>query len=128
MAEMGHGLTINMSRSDDKQVKREKGDRAGWYRGGTSSLRRHIASEHYPRYSALCKENGIAENHRAVPDDVKAERAAKEKAAAKGKKGGQTTLDGIAKKVETPTSFSQEAILQAVTEHVVCGDQVTSIH
>ena len=76
----------------------------------------------------LCKENGIAKNHRAVPDDMKAERVVKEKAAAKGKKGGQMTLDRIAKKVETPTNFSQEAIIQAVTEHVVCGDQVTSIH
>ena len=88
-------------------------------------MRRHIASEHYPKYAALCKENGIRENHRAVPDEVKAERAAKEKAVAKGKKGRQTTLDGIAKKVQTPTCFSQEGILQAVTEHVVCGDQVS---
>lgn len=56
---------------------------------------------------------------------MKAERAAKEKAVVKGKKGRQTTLDRIAKKVQTPTCFSQEGILQAVTEHVVCGDQVS---
>ena len=58
---------------------------------------------------------------RAVPDDIKAER----EAAAWGKKTGQRTLDAMGvKKVQVPTQFSPEAILQSVTEHVVCGYQV----
>ena len=60
----------------------------------------------------------------AVPDDVKEERAAAA-AAAEGKKGGQRTLEDVGvKKVRAPTQFSPEAILQSVTEHVVCGYQV----
>ena len=58
---------------------------------------------------------------RAVPDDVKEARAAE----AQGKKGGQKTLEEVgAKKVEAPTKFTPEGILQRVTEHVVCGYQV----
>ncbi len=59
-----------------------------------------------------------------MPDDVKEARAAA-KAGAEGKKGGQRTLDAMGvKKVQRPKEFSRETILDAVTEHVVCGFQV----
>ncbi len=68
------------------------------------------------------------EQDAAMPVDVREER---ERAAVKlkGKEtsaGGQTTLDSALRKVQTPTAFSQEGILDAVTKHIVCGDQVRS--
>ena len=77
----------------------------------------------------MCAEEGIAENHEALPkalkDAQKADAQAKQDEA-EGKKGRQGTLDGVVQKVQTPTSFSSEAILEHVTIHIVCGDHVSS--
>ena len=102
---------------------KEKGRRAGFYRGANSSLRHHIASFHYKEYSCLCKEAGIEESPQAIPEDVKEAREAAAKGAA-GEKGGQRTLDGVVKKVQTPTAFSCKELLHRVTQHVVCCDEV----
>ena len=124
------GAYQNMARcgSDDEEIKKEKGGRAGWYRGGNSTLRRHIAVAHYEEYAMKCKEAGVEEMDAAVPLDVQEERKrAAEKALGKSEKrsaGGQTTLDSAVHKVQVPTAFSQEGILDAVTKHIVCGDQV----
>ncbi|KAL1947386.1 hypothetical protein VTO73DRAFT_14347 [Trametes versicolor] len=108
---------------DDKKVIEVKGARAGWYKGGNSTLRRHIAASHYELYAKRCKEEGLEEQEAAIPADVK---EARERAASKGKgkesKTGQTTLDGVVK-VQAPTAFSPEAIMDAVAKHIVCGDQ-----
>ncbi len=109
---------------ESKLLKTRKGARAGWYRGDNSTCRMHIARAHYERYSARCKEAGIEENHRCVPDNVKEARR-KANATAEGKKPmGQQTLEAVGvKKVQAPREFSAESILKTVTEHVVCGFQ-----
>ncbi len=102
----------------------KKKQRAGWYKGDNSTCRSHIAVAHYAAYSKMCEERGIPENHRCVPAAIKSAREAV-KAGAEGKTGGQKTLDAMGvKKVKRPKEFSKGAILQAVTEHVVCGQQV----
>ncbi len=105
------------------------GDRAGWYQGANSSCRRHIAREHYEEYARLCKEQGIEEATEAIPKSVREERQrAAEALVAGGKKGKlgkqQSTLDRAVKKVEAPTNFSPDAILQHVTVLIVTNDQV----
>ena len=49
----------------------------------------------------------------------------KEKKQAVGGAQLQLTLDGVVQKVKTPTAFSRTAILDAVKQHVVCGDQAS---
>lgn len=104
-----------------------EGRRASWYTGGNSSCCCHIASMHYPLYVKRCKEAGIRETEQVTPKKIWAARLAKEKEKMKKAENGaplQLTLDGVVQKVETPTAFSRTAILDAVTQHVVCGDQV----
>ena len=114
---------VETYRRDDPEVIKEKGRQAGFYRGANSSLRHHIASFHYKEYSRLCKEVGIEESLQAIPEDIKEVREAVVKGAA-GKKGGQTTLDGVAKKVLTPTTFSPSELLDRITQHIICCDKV----
>ena len=127
--ECGFALcTTHRDRSrDNPKIQILEGRRAGWYTGGNSSCRRHIASMHYPLYVKRCKEGGIRETEQATPKKIWAARLAKEKEKTKNAEKGaqlQLTLDGVVQKVETPTAFSWTAILDAVTQHVVCGDQV----
>ncbi len=105
-------------------MQKAKGSRAGWYRGGNSTLRQHIASAHYDAYSARCKEEGIEENWRAVPKKIRQARAAAA-AAAEGKKGGQKSLDTMLPKVQAPKAFSPHAILKSVTRLIVSGQHVS---
>lgn len=44
----------------------------------------------------------------------------------KGKKPSQITLDGVVSKVSMAVSFSKQAILETVTQHVVCRNEVSS--
>ncbi len=73
----------------------------------------------------MCKEHGVDEDKEAWP---KAKRRAKEMekvaAVAAGKKGGQSTLDSVAVKVQAPTVFSPESILKHVMVHIVSSDHV----
>lgn len=108
---------------DDLEVIKEKGRRAGFYRGANSLLCHHIASFHYKEYSHLSKEAGIEESPQAIPEDIKAAREAAVKGAA-GQKGGQQTLDGMVKKVQTLTVFSSMELLDHITQHIVCCDEV----
>ncbi len=113
-----------MSRSESKRVQKAKGSRAGWYKGGNSTLREHIASAHYDVYRVRCKEQGIEENWRCVPKKVRQARAVAA-AAAEGKKGGQKSLDAMLPKVQGPQVFTPEAILKSVTRLIVCGQHVS---
>ncbi len=118
----------SLNREDPKK-RATSGRRAGWYVGGNSTCRRHIVSLHYGVYVARCKEGGIKETEQATPKKVWAAKITKETKEKERKKatGGaqlQLTLDSVVQKVETPTAFSRTAILDAVTQHVVCGDQV----
>ena len=82
---------------------------------------------HYQLYVKHCKEGGIRETEQATPKKIWAARVAKEKEKMKKAESGaplQLTLDGVVQKVETPTVFSRTAILDAVTQHVICSDQV----
>lgn len=108
---------------DDPEVIKEKGRWAGFYRGANSLLCHHIVSFHYKEYSHLCKEVGIKESLQAIPKDVKEAREAVVKGAA-GKKGGQTMLDSVAKKVLTLATFSPSKLLDCVAQHVICCDKV----
>ena len=112
-----------MYKRDDPEIVKEKGRRAGFYRGRNSSLRHHIASFHYKEYSRLCKEAGVKESAQAIPEDIKEAREAAAKGAA-GKKGGQRTLDGVVKKVQMPMAFSSQELLHRVTQHIMCCDEV----
>ena len=118
---------LTRRKSDDPKVMKKKADIAGWYTGGNSTCRRHNRSSHYPEYKRRCEEGGIEEDWQAVPKHILAERKVKEEAE-KGKSGSQSTLDGVVVKVQGPKAFSREGILDAVTRHVVCGDQVCHIH
>nr|VWP01648.1 Uncharacterized protein [Ganoderma boninense] len=111
---------------DDPEVVQTKGRCAGFYKGGNSSLRSHIASFHYKEYSRKCKKAGIEENHHAIPDDIKEAREAVEKGSV-GQKGGQRTLDGVVKKVQRPTAFCPMELLQRVMQHVVCCDEPLAV-
>ncbi len=110
--------------SESQRIKKAKGSRAGWYKGGNSTLRQHIASAHYDTYSARCKEEGIEENWRAVPKKVRQARAAAA-AAAEGKKDGQRSLDTMLPKMQAPKAFSPHAILKSVTRLIVSGQHVS---
>lgn len=114
-----------MRRKDAKKCL-QQGGHAGWYTGGNSTCRRHIASAHYEEYRKCCKEAKVAESKAATPKSVleAREEAASKKEVAATKK--QTTLDGVARKLDTPTMFSRPSTLDAVTKHVVCGDQVSA--
>lgn len=107
---------------DDEKKKAKTGARTGWYTGVNSSCRRHIASLHYTEYSKRCKAAKIEEKAAATPKSVLEQR--KQEVERKKKQAKQTTLDGVARKIETPTEFSRSSILDAVTKHVVVGDQV----
>ena len=54
-------------RRDDKDAIKKKGPTAGWYKGGNSSCRRHIAAVHYSVYSSRCKELKVQESREAIP-------------------------------------------------------------
>lgn len=101
-----------------------KGVHAGWYKGGNSTLRQHIASAHYDTYSARCKEGGIKENWRAVPKKIRQARAAVT-AEAEGKKGVQKSLDRMLPKVQALKAFSPHAILKSVTQLIISGQHVS---
>ena len=49
--------------SENETTKKVKGSRAGWFKGGNSTCRQHIASAHYETYSKQCRELGIEENY-----------------------------------------------------------------
>ena len=51
---------------EDKAIKQKKPERAGWYTGGVSTLRNHLAVAHYEIYSQRCAAAGIKENYRCI--------------------------------------------------------------
>ena len=59
-----------------------------------------------------------------MPKDVMEKRKAAERKE-KGKKETQTTLDGVVRKVQVPTSFTPEGILKHTMELIVCGAHVS---
>lgn len=110
-------------------AKARRGQTPGWYTGSNTTCRRHIGTWHYKEYHARCKAGKFDEQEAAIPKAVILARkaAANKKKGEKRKEGKQTTLDGIARKVQTPTAFSRVGILDAVTTHVVVGDQVRGL-
>ncbi|OJT06528.1 Zinc finger BED domain-containing protein RICESLEEPER 2 [Trametes pubescens] len=108
---------------EDKKKVAQLGGRAGWYSGGNSTCCRHIAAMHYDVYHKRCKAAKASESKAATPKAVldarKLAAEGRERVAAKQ----QSTLDGVVRKIETPTVFSRPAIFDAVTKHIVCGDQ-----
>ena len=112
------------SRKDPKIIKKF-GGKAGWFRGGTSSLRRHIASAHYPEYHKVCEEKELTEQKEAIPKWKKIELAKKAAQASNPKTQTQSTLDGIVRTANVPTVFSKDGITDAVVKFIVCDDQVS---
>ena len=110
------------SRKDPKIIKKF-GGKAGWFRGGTSSLRRHIASAHYPEYHKVCEEKELTEQKEAIPKWKKLE--LEKKAARASNPKTQSTLDGIVRTANVPTAFSKDGIIDAVVKFIVCDDQVS---
>lgn len=115
-----------MIRKDPKAIK-QCGKKAGWFLGGTSSLRRHIASVHYAEYSKYCLENNITEQKEAIPKWKKAE-LAKKATQAQSQLKTQSTLDAIVLTNDYPTTFSKDGISNAVVKFIVCDDQVSAKH
>ena len=105
-------------------MKKKRG-KAGWYTGHNSTCRRHIASAHYEEYTARCEKDQITQSKQAIPRKVL---EAREQEAKQQGLQRQSTLDNIAKKITLPTSFLHASILKSVVVHVVCGDQVRTIH
>jgi len=103
------------SRIDPSKSKRL---RKAFFCGGNSTCRQHIR-QHYAIYQERCREQGLAENYRAVPPHI-----LKEREAAK-KPNKQVKLDGIFCEEKRPTEFSQDGILEAVAKFVACDDQVS---
>lgn len=105
-----------------------KGQRALFFTGGTSACRTHIR-QHYPLYSKLCQEKGIAEHHFAVPRDLARMRkkAEDEKNGRSTNGSGQLTAMGFEPQAPTmgPVEFSKESILEHTAKYVVCTDQVS---
>ena len=75
------------------------GKRAAFFTGGNSTCRAHIRC-HYTVYKERCKENGIPENHHAIPREILKEN---EEAKSKGKK--QTKIDNILEKSTAPVKL-----------------------
>ncbi|KAI0746444.1 hypothetical protein C8Q80DRAFT_1121282 [Daedaleopsis nitida] len=110
-----------------KRIQKQKGSRAGWYKGANSTLCHHIASAHYEEYSKRCREQNVEENWRCVPKEVVEQRKAAERKEGESKGERQTTLDGVVRKVQMPTAFSPKGILKETTELIVCGAHALSL-
>ena len=108
---------------------RPDGKPVSWFKGSTSSCRRHIASAHFKLYQKRCAEKGLEEKQEAVPKKIWAarvnERIAAEKEAKSGKAPAvQTTLDSAVRKMSRPKEFSRMAILFSVAQHIVMANKV----
>ena len=98
---------------------RSKGLRKAFFCGSNTSCRQHIR-QHYTIYQQRCSEQGLNENHRAVPPHILREREAATKEPKK-----QMKLDGMFNEKQRPKEFSREGILEAVAKLVACDDQVS---
>jgi hypothetical protein len=99
---------------------KSRGIRKAFFCGSNTSCRQHLR-QHYAIYQQCCQEQGLTENHRAVPPQILKER----EDAKKPKK--QTNLDGIVTKQSRPAEYSRDGILEAVAKLIVCDDQVSEI-
>lgn len=104
---------------------KSKGVRAGFLKGGNSSCRRHIRL-HYKEYSEACLKAGIPENSTCVPLHILKARQAEEEQASHSNPTAlsQTTLGFPV--VQGPSSFTREHLLEQLTIHIVCDDQVST--
>ena len=73
----------------------------------------HICS-HFDVYKERCEEKGIPMNHHAIPQGLVKKQA---------KRGTQQTLEDAFQKVAVK-EFLRDEVLKAVTEFVVCNNQV----
>ena len=94
------------------------GKRSTFFTGGNSTCRAHIRG-HYKVYKERCQENGIPENHHAIPREILKQM---EEEKSMGKK--QTKIDNMLEKSKMPCEFSREDVLHAVAQFVACDDQV----
>ena len=101
---------------DKKNLKGRK--RSAFFTGRNSTCQAHISC-HYNVYKECCKENGILENHHAIPWEILKEM---EEEKLKGKK--QVKINNILEKSTTPQEFTHEGVLHAVVQFVACDDQV----
>ena len=121
-----YGITLNegnlpvFSRHNEEFLLK-KGKRKAFHMGGNSLCRQHIRG-HYSIYQAKCAEQGIKENHHAVPREVKSVRME----AKKLEQSGQRTLDVMMKMLQAK-DFSRENVLKSIAEFVVCDDQVSPL-
>lgn len=115
-------------------LKANKGEEAGFFKGHNSSNRRHIASniDHYKVYTAACAEDDIKESASAVPSAILDARNAAAELASISAGVATSTVSSQSRlsfaTVKGPTSFSTESLLDALTIHVVCDDQVGTFH
>lgn len=106
---------------NDKRFIAKHGKQKAFFKGSNTSMRHHLRS-HWEEYQKGCLEAGIPLHHYAVPRHIW--KKISEKRKKKGKE--QLTLDDVVVKEAFPKEFSHEAILCAVTQFVVCDDQVRS--
>ena len=105
---------------DDQDFIRKNSRHKAFHVGSNSSCCQHIRG-HYTLYKECCAGLSLKENHHAIPRNIVRAKAE----ARKQQKSGQQTLDGIVQKASQPAEFSQEGILKAVAEFIVCNDQVS---
>jgi hypothetical protein len=99
-------------------------ERKSFHKGGNSSCRQHIR-QHYEQYKAGCESQGISMSQRAIPLAVLKAKEAAEVADKKGKKQGK--LNAVLISATKATEFSREAVLDAITQFIVCDDQALSL-
>jgi hypothetical protein len=86
-----------------------------FFKGGNSTCRGHIASNHFEEYERLCKAMKVKVNHRCIPEVVAHARKVK----GKEKVPMQSKLE-FGKVVE----FTREGTLEAVAKFIACDNQV----
>lgn len=123
---LAHPNVLSYLDRDHKDVQATKGQCTGFYVGGNLTCWWHIAACHYNKYAARWVQLGVKAKKAAIPNNVlKAQQA--EVNMAEGKAGAQMTLNAVLEKVQSRILFSLDAILDAVTKLIVCGNQVSTV-
>jgi hypothetical protein len=112
-------LPVLLLTREDVDFVKKHGLRKAFLTGSNTSCRNHIR-QHYEYYHQKCKELGISENWRCVPEDVMEERESGNK-----RKQLQSRLDVHMVKSTAPTEFKPEVTLQKIAEMIVAGNLVS---
>lgn len=118
---------LTCSRAKLTEAQRKKNKTKGFFKGGNSTLRLHIKSNHWVEYEKKCRDNDIEIRERCIPNNVLEERKRRER-----EEAGDDTLAGtlLAKdsgfaKVEGPREFAASNLLEHTAKLITCKDMVS---